>query len=263
MADTPLDRAHAAMEAGGNAARLAFFQEIADAELFLLLEREANDGEIAPKVFPLDEGSFVLAFDREERLAAFAETPVPYAALPGRIIAGALAGQDVGLGLNLGVAPSSMLLPPEALGWLAGMLAAIPEETGARIAAVLPAHDIPATLCDALARKLSGLSGLAAKGWFARVRYADDSEGHLLAFEGAQPGAEAALAKAVSETLVFSGIETLALDVAFPAAGDPLLTRLATVARAIEIQAPPVREMAAPKQASAPGMDPTKPPILR
>ena len=110
--DTPLDRAHAAMEAdpGEAAMRLAFYDCLAGAEVFLLLQAEAEGDRITPEVFDLETGPVVLAFDREERLAAFLGRPAPYAALSGRRLAGMLAGQGLGLGLNLDVAPSAMLL---------------------------------------------------------------------------------------------------------------------------------------------------------
>lgn len=76
---TLLDQAHAAMEAapGDDAARLRFYGQLADGELFLLLEREPEDETLTPQVFNLDEGPVVLAFDLEERLAAFTGVPAP------------------------------------------------------------------------------------------------------------------------------------------------------------------------------------------
>ncbi|MFN6979952.1 MAG: SseB family protein, partial [Gemmobacter sp.] len=118
---SPLDIAHAAMTAApdDDAARLRYFAALADAELVLMLGAEAEGGQIVPKVFPLTDGPVVLAFDGDDRLAAFAEGPVPYAALPGRVIARQLAGQGVGLGVNLG-GDAAFLVPPAALDWLAG-----------------------------------------------------------------------------------------------------------------------------------------------
>ena len=86
---TPLDLAHAAMEAApeDDAARLRFFERLADSELFVLLDKEPEDDRISPDVFDTGEGQFVLVFDREERLAQFADRIVPYAALSGRVIA--------------------------------------------------------------------------------------------------------------------------------------------------------------------------------
>ena len=69
-------------------------------------------------VYDLSDGRFVLAFDREERMAAFLDAPAPFAALSGRRLAALLDGRKLGLALNLG-APSATLLPPD-VGGLAG-----------------------------------------------------------------------------------------------------------------------------------------------
>lgn len=131
---TPLDAAHAAMVSApeDDAARLRFYDHLAASELFLLLESEAEGDQIAPRLFELDSGPVVLVFDREARLAQFAGGIAPYAAMSGRVLTGMLAGQGIGLGLNLEVAPSSILLPPEALTWLQGQLQDLPEEGEAR-----------------------------------------------------------------------------------------------------------------------------------
>ena len=117
---TALDRAHAAMTAApeDDGARLRFYERLADSELFMMLTKEVEDGNISPEMFDLADGTFVLLFDREERLAQFADRAVPYAALSGRVVAQMLAGQGIGLGLNLEVAPSSILIPAEAVSWL-------------------------------------------------------------------------------------------------------------------------------------------------
>ena len=108
---TRLDAAHAAMEAAPDdgAARLRFYERLADGELFLMLAEEAQGENLSPEVFDLSDGRFVLAFDREERLADFAEGSAPYAVLSGRGLAAMLAGQGIGLAVNPG-ALSSILI---------------------------------------------------------------------------------------------------------------------------------------------------------
>jgi hypothetical protein len=138
MTDTPLDIAHAAMSEhpDDDALRLRFFERLGDAELFLLLEGEATDDKVTPQVFDPGTGSIVLVFDRAERLSAFVGAEAPYAALSGRVIAGLLAEQGLGLGLNLDVAPSSFLLEAEGVRWLAQTLGNAPDEVEARLAEV-------------------------------------------------------------------------------------------------------------------------------
>lgn len=258
---TDLDRAHEGSD-DNDAARLRFYSVLADAELFILLERPATDTQFEPQMFPVDGQDYVLAFDTEERLADFASKPVPYAALPGRIVAGLLAEQGVGLALNLEVAPSSTLLPPDALAWLTEMLGGDgPGQTEARIDAVMPPAGVPDVLLMGLAERLARTGRIADAALLAKVQYDGGGTGHLLALVGADTRAEPALARAVSEAVTFSGVEAGFLDVGFFAADDPVVARLRAVAFAFELPEPePVQEVQAPGR--APGMDPDKPPRL-
>ncbi|MCB2111219.1 MAG: SseB family protein [Defluviimonas sp.] len=261
---TPLDLAHAAMMAAEaeDAPRLRYFERLADCELFLLLAEDSDGTVIRPAVFRLEAGEVALAFDREDRLAAFIEGPTPYAALPGRIVARELAAGGLGLGLNLGVAPSAFLVPAEALGWLVATLGHEPERTQARPRAFHPPEDLPGGLVAALEDKLATLGGHAECALLAGVTYEDGSRGLMLAFVGASPDAEPALAKAVSESLVFSGLEPGALDVAFPTAPGALAA-IGEVGRRFEMPAPEPEPAQVVGARAAPGMDPAKPPKLR
>jgi len=258
--ETPLDRAHAALEAApdDDAARLAFYERLVEGELFLMLEREDAGQEIAPRIFPLDEGPFVLVYDLEERLARFAGGPTPYAALPGRRVVEILAGRGIGLGLNLGEAPSEMLLPAEAVAWLARTLAHRPAEAEAQPREVAAPSTLPDRLLTALDAKLARAAGLAGGAYLAHVVYEGGHRTHLLAFIDAAPGAEETLARAVGEALTFSGLDAGTLDVAFLPAAHALAARLSRVALRIELPSP--ERGGAP---AAPGSDPDRPPRLR
>lgn len=258
---TLLDAAHAALNADpeNEGLRLRFYERLADGEMFLLLAKEATGETLEPKVFDLESGSFVLVFDREERLAEFSGGIAPYAALPGRVIAGLLCGQGIGLGVNLGVAPSEMLLPAEAMDWLAETLDHGPEEVEALPEAFHAPKGLPDRLVTGLDAKLARAGGLAAGALLSAVTYRGGRRGHLLAFLDAVEGAEAALARAANEALVFSGIEAGEIDVAFFRAADPAAVSMARVALRFDLPEPVREEPAAP---SAPGMDPAKAPRL-
>jgi hypothetical protein len=258
---TPLDEARAAMEAApeDEGARLAFHDRLASAELYLLLTKEPEAGEaLDPRLFATSQGTFVLAFDRVERLAAFAEGSAPYAALSGRVLAAMLAGEGIGLALNPGVAPSSHLMAPEAVGWLAETLSDAPDELEARPTELSAPGDLPDRLLTALDGKLAAARGLARMAYLVGVTWETGATGHLLAFVDAAPGAEGALARAVREALVFSGLEAGALDVAFFGAPDPVAARLARVGLRFDLP----KFEAAVAESPAPGMDPG-PPRLR
>jgi hypothetical protein len=258
---TPLDIAHAAMEAAPeeDALRLRFYERLADAELFLLLAEEPDGDRITPQIFDLDHGPTVLVFDREDRLAGFAGGIAAYAALPGRVIVAQLAGQGAALAVNLG-APSAMILPAEVLGWLAETLAHAPTETAARPEAFVPPAGLPEALLTALDAKLARATGLATAALIAGVRYAGGRRGHVLAFVDAAPGAEEPLARAVAEALTFSGIEAGELDVTFLTAGSAPHLAMQAQALRFDLTPPPAPEASTP---ASPGMDPARPPVLR
>ena len=257
---TLLDAAHAAVSADpeNQALRLRFFERLADGEMVILLEREAVGENLEPKVFDLEDGPVVLVFDREERLASFTGGIAPYAALPGRVIAGLLKGQGIGMGVNLGVAPSSMLLPPEAMDWLAETLDAGPEEVEAT-PREFTAPNVPEAVIAALDAKLARAGGLAVAALLAGVVYEGGRRGHILALLDAADGAEPALARAMNEALVFSSVEAGELDVVFLGGGDPVTQAMARVGLRFDLPAPEVQDLTP----AAPGMDPSRPPKLR
>lgn len=259
---TPLDLAHAASDEApqDDAARLRFYERLADAELFLLLQSEAQGDTVDPMVFDTEDGKFVVAFDREERLADFAETQAPYLAISGRLLAGMIAGQEVGLGVNLGVAPSSTLLSPAAIDWLAATLEQRPEEAEDLPRELSPPSALPEALLTALDAKFATMAGLAKLAYLCGVTYESGRRGHLLAFINAQEGAETALARAVNEALTFSGLEAGALDVAFFAPTDSIAANLARTGLRLDL---PQAELEAKGVRPAPGSDPEKPPLLR
>ena len=254
---TPLDAAYEAMAAADDAdelTRLDFYARLAEGEIFLLLEREPEGDTVEPRLFDLEDGPVALIFDRPERVSDFTGGPAPFAAMSGRTAVGLLSGRGIGLGVNLGVAPSAILLPPDAVDWLADTVAHTPREAEGTPEEVLPPN-VPERLLRALDAKLAAAAGLARTAYLAGVRYAGGGRTHLLAFVEPVPGAEPALARAAGEALTFSGIEAGTLDVAFLKPSDALAPRLAKVGLRIELPDPPRFE---PK---APGAD--GPPRLR
>ncbi len=257
-----LDAAHLAMMANpeDDAARLRYYARLADGMLYLMLECEAEEGRVEPMVVTLDEGRVVLAFDSEERLAAASATPMPYVELPGRVVAAHLAGQQVALGVNLGAGEAEFLVSEEALIWLAQTLGNAPDELAARPIAFEAPRGLPVALMQALDAKLSRAGGLAQAALLAAVRYEDGRQGHMLAFIGAVPGAEGALTRAASEALTFSGVEAGEMDVTFLSPDASATVRMSRVALRFDLPEPAATAPAGP---AAPGMDPSKPPILR
>jgi hypothetical protein len=259
---TELDLAYDAMVAaadGDDAPRLRYYAALADGEMVLVLETEAKGGNVQPKVFDLEDGPVVLCFDSEEKLGAFAAGTVPYAALPGRVIAQQLAGQGIGLAVNLGAA-SMMLFPPDAVEWLAETLAVDLAEAEAMPVAFAAPKGIPAGFLDVLRIKLSRARGRAGMAVLSEVTYADGRRGHVLAFVDAQKGTEAGLARAVNEALIFSGLDAAEMDVVFLPASDGRVGLMQVQGLVLDMTAVAPVVAAVPKP---PGTDPDKPPKLR
>lgn len=257
---TQIDQAHALMEqSGDDAARLRFYERLADGELLILLDAEPVGETIKPALFPVEDQTFVLVFDRAERLAEFVGKVTPYAAMSGRALVAMLAGQEIGMALNPDVAPSSILIPAEAVDWLAQTLGNGPDQGEARIVEVRAPTGLPEEFITALDRKLASAAGLARSAYLVGATYDGGAQGHFLAFVDAIEPAQGALATAVSEALTFSGIAAGALDVGFVASTDAMAARLARVGLRFDL---PVPETPATPGAN-PGMDPSRPPKLK
>lgn len=257
---TAIDAAHTAMEAAPDdtTLRLKFYERVADSELVLALASEVEDGELFPLVFPVDDGKMVLAFDREERLTEFLGGAAPYAAMPGRRLVQMMADQGASLGLNLEVAPSSIVLPHEVLVWLAETLAARPAEMEAQPTEIHPPMALPEAVLTALDAKLARAGGLAASAYLVQATYEGGSKAPLLAFIDALPDAQVSLAEAAQEALTFAGIEAGMIDVAFFEASSPLAGALARHGLRFDLP-----ELKRPHPPGAPGMNPEMPPKLR
>lgn len=261
MDATPLDLAHAAMtDAPDNdTARLRFYERMADAELYLLLEEEPAGDQISPQVLDRDGAQYLLAFDRAQRLAHYAGASAAYVALSGRNVAAMLEDQPLGIALNIDVAPSAILLPDTAVTWLRETLTHAAAQVEARIESLHPPKGLPETLITAIDEKLATATGMAANAWLVGVSYEGGGRGHLLAFVDAIPRARDALVRAASEALTFSGIEAGAMDVGFFNHTDATVTKLMKVGLRFDL--PQMETLQ--NTPRLPGGDGDTPPILK
>jgi len=261
MTDTPLDAAHAAMMAApdDDTARLRFYEQMANAELYLLLEDEPEGDQINPRVMDSEGAQYLLAFDRAQRLAQYAGDAASYVALSGRNVAAMLEGQPLGIALNVDVAPSAILLPETAVAWLRETLTHTAAEVEAKIESVLPPKGLPEQLITAIDEKLATATGMAANAWLVGVAYEGGGRGHLLAFIDAIPRAQDALVRAASEALTFSGIEAGAMDVGFFNHTDATVAKLMKVGLRFDL--PQMETLQ--KTPRLPGGDGDAPPILK
>ncbi|MEM9229160.1 MAG: SseB family protein [Pseudomonadota bacterium] len=256
--DTALDRAHAAMIDAGEseAARRLFFGAVAAAELVLVLEAELPLGsdQIRPMVVEADAGRFVLAFDTDARMAAFVGEAAT-ATLSGRALAAMLAPAGLGVGLNLEVAPSSILLPPEVISWLAENTAPQSEVHEVRIVELAPPEQVDRVLLGLLDARLAQLTGMARDACLAQAVYADGSRGLALAIVGVPEAARTAVTQSFAEAVSLAGLPDRALDVLFLEPEMSIWERVQRVGLRFEVPEP--------AKPDGPGSAPPGPPILR
>lgn len=257
MSETPIDSAFQRLAADPDdpGVSLQFHERVLDAELLVPLAAETGGvDDLMPQVYDVADGRFVLAFDRDERMAAFLEAPVPFAALTGRQLAGLLAGKGAGIVLNPG-APSETLLPAATVGWLASMVAGAPLTVKASLHDIGPPETPPAALVDALGPKLAAMAEVIGDAHLVSARHDGKEARYLLVLsdvsEAAHPGVAAAIAEAVRFSTTGSG-----LDVAFVASGSPAGRAAARAGLLLDLPRPRRREIAGP------GMDPDRPPKL-
>ena len=258
---TQLDKAHSEMKSDENdkSLRLGFYGRIIEAELLLFLEKEPTGADISPQSFAIEGGQFVTVFDTDERLVEFANDTAPYIAMSGRAIVGMLRGKGIGIGLNLGVAPSSFLMSSEAVDWLAGVLSNVPDPRMDQPAKIQAADSFPSELIETIGSSLKSASGLAGSAYLVQVSYLDGGSGYMVAVIEAQSQAQPAIGQSINDALVFSGAEIGNLDVGFFSETDPVFSQIKDVGTLIEIPRPAKRQ----KKQPAPGMDPDSPPRLR
>ncbi len=259
---TPLDQAHALMQQNPDDAshRLRFYERLAECELFLLLECEVEGDAIKPLVFPLEESQTVLVFDREDRLVEFTGKITPYVAMSGRKLVEMLQGQGLALGVNLGVAPSSILIPQGGVDWLAETLLNRATGVDVRIEEFTAPTGFDPGFLRSLDAKLSAAATLARAAYLVGVTYEGGDKGALLGFVGAVDGAETALKQAVTELVSFSG-SARSLDIAFFDPDDPVCARLERVG--LKFDLPDEATGIETLTPAAPGMDPDNPPRLK
>jgi hypothetical protein len=263
MTGTAIDSAFEASQAepDDNGLYMRLLERIMDAELFLLLADEPERDRIDPHLFEMDEGRFVLAFDRGERLAEFLDTPSPYVALPGRRLVEMIAGQHVGLALNLGVAPSEMLLPPDAVDWMAQIGAGSPELHEARLTGIAMPRNLPSGLMAALDPKLAAMAEVIDEAHLVAAQFSDTDEALLLVLFGVPEAARNDVAAAIGEAVRFSGMDHARLDVTFLDTDAPARAQIEEVS--VRIELPRSADLDGHRSPKEPGSDPVNPPRIR
>lgn len=254
---TPLDRAYLAAETD-ETARPRFYALLVETPLFAPVTPTPEDAPIAPLVFDLETGPVALAFDDDARMAAFFQAPTEYVTLPGRDLISALAGAELGLGLNLGEAPSATLLDAATVQWIAAEMGGAVEAADLSGAITVAApRGAPRALIAALAERVAQMPGLVAEAWLVALSPEAATRGLAVLV---LPGPLAARAvggvvTALGRAAAVHGVEAGAVSVGVLGDAHPLLGPARTHGLALH----PVAQRK-PRQVP---MQPTRPPRLR
>lgn len=260
MRTTPLDHAAAGMTADAEeAVRRRFHERLADTELYVILESEASGERVSPRVFETSQGRYAVAFDLAERLAGFTSQPTPTMTIAGRALMTMLAGRGIGLGINPGVAPSSHLLPPEAVDWIAMAAGAQPSRRNELPQRFGPAGAISPALKEALRSKLNAIAGVAGAAYLATGVFLDGRRSVVISLFDVPPALHKAVATAVTDAVVFCGEAPAAPDVLLLASRSPEAWEIRKVGDPLELVRPDPPTSSDP----GPGRDPAEPPRLR
>lgn len=105
---------------------VGFYDALFAATIFLPIDGAYDDNgddsdsqasSIEPVFYEVEDAPTLLIFDTEERLATWTDSPIDYVGLTGRQLFSMFEG-DQQVALNIGVAPSSVVIPVEVVGWL-------------------------------------------------------------------------------------------------------------------------------------------------
>lgn len=80
-------------------------------------DSEAEASAIEPIFYEVEDAPTLLIFDTEERLANWTDVPIDYVGLTGRQLFAMFDGEQQ-VALNIGVAPSSVVIPVSVVSWL-------------------------------------------------------------------------------------------------------------------------------------------------
>lgn len=235
--------------------RASYYGCLASTELFVALEREAGAG-FEPKLVELDGTQYAMVFDLQERMAMFFDAETSFVAMSGRALATSLAGQNIGLGLNLGVTETANLIGVEALDWLRERIEGEVRAGSSKVRKIeAPVFD-NVELLRAIDARLAVFAGAGRRAYLVRATL-DREKTHLMVLVGIPEHLRSPIAGGLAEALRFLAPD-LALDTVFLDADETLADAASRVGLVFDMT-PDVQPA---KTIAAPGSDPSKPPKL-
>tara|TARA_B110000444_G_scaffold188005_1_gene177346 strand:- start:6 stop:770 length:765 start_codon:yes stop_codon:yes gene_type:complete len=254
MTNTPLDTIITKVLANDIVEnRLTLFRRFLETELFILIDNPDNP---KPELMQIDGEIISLAFDCEEKLIDFAGEKTFFISMSGRRL---IAQNDsTGIALNLNNMGGGYILTNDVIEWLMKNTQSQKEIVQRNTNEIASPSIVTERFVELLDEALAASFGLADYAVLVKDLTKPGSKNLLLIFVGSVKLYHDALAQQASEAFSLSGIQDIILDITFCKSEDELVAKALLVGLRFDL--PQIEKPSEPK---APGMDPTKPPLLR
>jgi hypothetical protein len=254
MTNTPLDAIITKVLANDIVEnRLTLFRRFLETELFILIDNPDNP---KPELMQINGEIILLAFDCEEKLIDFAGEKTFFISMSGRRL---MAQNDsTGIALNLNNMGGGYILTNDVIEWLMKNTQSQKEIVQRNTNEITSPSIVTERFIELLDEALAASFGLADYAVLVKDLTKPGSKNLLLIFVGSVKLYHDALAQQASEAFSLSGIQDIILDITFCKSEDELVAKALLVGLRFDL--PQIEKPSEPK---APGMDPTKPPLLR
>lgn len=239
---TILGSTYAATFDGGEAELWQFYETLAEARVYVLLDDTVKGETYEPKVFALKDARYLLAFDVPEQADELTGSTASTSPTLGMDLFKLLRGRDIGLGVNMGGTSSATLISGETIDMICAYYDGtageplVADADTSQFRALLAPHNFPDTLQNALGEKLSGLQQTFGKAVLLKAEYDEGKSGFIVAISGAGDADRSAIAAAVDEALVASRRSDIHLDVVFLGLDDPMASRIERVGQILKVR---------------------------
>ena len=254
MTNTPLDTIITKVLANDIVEnRLTLFRRFLETELFILIDNPDNP---KPELMQIDGEIISLAFDCEEKLIDFAGEKTFFISMSGRRLIAQ--NHSTGIALNLNNMGGGYILTNDVIEWLMKNTQSQKEIVQRNTNEITSPSIITERFVELLDEALAASFGLADYAVLVKDLTKPGSKNLLLIFVGSVKLYHDALAQQASEAFSLSGIQDIILDITFCKSEDELVAKALLVGLRFDL--PQIEKPSEPK---VPGMDPTKPPLLR
>lgn len=233
--DTILGRTYAATFDGGEAELWQFYETLAEARIYVLLDSTVKGDTYEPKVFSLKDARYLLAFDVPEQANELTGSKASTSPTLGMDMFKLLRGRDIGLGINMGGTSSATLISGETIEMICSYYDGdageplVSDADTSQFRALLAPQNFPDTLQNALSDRLFRLQTTFSKAVLLKAEYEEGKSGFIVAVSGASDPDRGAIAAAVEDALKASRRDDVQLDVAFLGLDDPMASRIERV----------------------------------